>query len=131
MELFLQAVALVLIAAVLGLMIGSQQKHMAVLLSLAVCCMVCVSAVSYLTPVVDFLRQLQDLAGVSNEVLTILLKAAGISLLSELAVLICSDAGESVLGKAIQLLTNGALLWISLPLLEQLVALLQEVLSSV
>lgn len=130
MELFLQATAVVLLVLILGLVLGTQQKHLALLLSLGACCLVCICAVQYLRPVIDFLRKLQDLAGLSADVLAILLKAAGIGLLSELACLICTDAGESALGKAIQLVANGAILWISLPLMQQLIDLLQEVLGN-
>lgn len=129
MELYLQSTALVLIAVILGLMLSGQHKSIATLLSLAVCCMLCVSAVRYLSPVMDLLTRLRDLAGVSGQMLSILIKAAGIGLLSELACLVCADAGDSALGKAVQFLSNGVILWISLPLMEQLLEILQEVLG--
>lgn len=129
MELYLQATALVLIAVVLILMLGSQHKSMATLLSLGVCCMVCVTAVRYLSPVIELLTELRDLAGISGQMLSILLKAAGIGLLSELASVICADAGEGALGKAIGVLSNGVILYISLPLFQELIELLQEVLG--
>lgn len=131
MELYLQSTALILIAIVLGLMLDTQHKAMAKLLSLGVCSMVCISAVQYLSPVIDLMNELRDLAGISGEMLSIVLKAAGIGLLSELASLICSDAGEGAMGKAVQLLSNGVVLWISLPLLKELISLLQEVLGKV
>ena len=131
MELYLQSTALVLIAVVLGLMVSQQHKPLAVLLSLAACCLICISAVRYFSPVVDLLEKLRDLADISNQMLSILLKAAGISLLAELASLICADAGENALGKVAQLLSNGVILWISLPLMEELIELLQEVLINV
>lgn len=131
MELYLQSTALVLIAVVLGLMLSQQHKPMAALLSLGACCLICVSAVRYLGPVMDLLSRLKDMAGISSQMLSILIKAAGIGLVSELASLICSDAGDNALGKAVQLLSNGVILWISLPLMEELLELLQEVLGSV
>lgn len=129
MELYLRSIALVLIAVILGLMLTNQHKPMAVLLSLAVCCMLCASAARYFRPVMDLIAQLRDLAGISGQMLSILVKAAGIGLLSELACLICSDAGENALGKAVQFLSNGVILWISIPLMEQLLQILQEVLG--
>lgn len=129
MELYLQATALVLVTVVLGLMLKGQHKPIAALLSLGGCCIVCLSAVRYLSPVVDFLTRLRDLAGISDEMLSILLKAAGIGLLSELAGVICADVGDAALGKTVGLLGCGAIVWVSLPLLEQLLELLQEVLG--
>lgn len=118
-----------MVAVILGLMLTNQHKPMAILLSLAVCCMLCVSAARYFSPVMELIGRLRDLAGVSGQMLSILIKAAGIGLLSELACLICADAGENALGKAVQFLSNGVILWISLPLMEQLLEILQEVLG--
>lgn len=129
MELYLQSTALVMVAVILGLMLTNQHKPMAILLSLTVCCMLCVSAARYFSPVMELIGRLRDLAGVSGQMLSILIKAAGIGLLSELACLICADAGENALGKAVQFLSNGVILWISLPLMEQLLEILQEVLG--
>lgn len=129
MELYLRSTALVLIAVMLGLMVKGQHKPLGALLSLGACCMVCIGAVRYLSPVIDLLERLRDMAGVSGEMLSILLKAAGIGLLSELASVICADAGDSALGKAVGILSNGVILWVSLPLLEQLLGILQEVLG--
>lgn len=131
MELFLQATALVIIAVILGLVVNRQGKEIGLLLSICVCCMVCAAAVSYLQPLVSFLRQLQTAAGLDNQMLSIVLKAAGIGLVSELAQLLCADAGESAMGKTIELLSNGVILWISLPLLQALIDLIGEVLGQV
>lgn len=126
MDWYLQALALVMVAVILGLLSGSHHK---LLLSLAACALVCFTAVRYLEPVLELLERLRELSGVSGQMLSILLKAAGIGLISELASLICADAGDQALGKAVSILTNGAILFISLPMLEELLELLQEVLG--
>lgn len=60
MSLFWKAAAAVLLAVVLGLSLG-KQKDIGVLLTMAVCCMVAMIAISYLEPVLDFLRELETL----------------------------------------------------------------------
>lgn len=131
MEHFLQSVALVLLAVILSLVIGKQNREMSVLLSLGVCCLVFLAGGAFLEPVLEFLTEIRKLGNLDNQYLSILLKAAGIGLLAELSGLICSDAGEGAMGKAVQLLSNAAVLWISLPLFKQLLALLEEVLGQV
>lgn len=128
MELYLTATALVFIALILVLTLGDQSKVMGGVLTLATCCIVCISAVHYLEPALQLLQQLKQLAQISSESLAILLKTAGIALISELASLVCLDAGQAALGKAAQLLATSVILWLSIPLVEQLVLLLQEVL---
>lgn len=131
MELYIQSAALVLLAVILCLMLNSQHRVFAVLAALAACCMLWAAAVRYLSPVVELMDKLRDLAGISNQMLSILLKSAGVGLVSELACLICTDAGNASMGKAVQILSNSVILWLSLPLFEQLLELLQEVLGTV
>lgn len=130
MEQFLQAAALVLLAVILSLVLSRQSRDMGTLLSLAVCCMVCVTAVSFLSPVVEFLREVRRAGELDSEFLSILLKCAGIGVLAELAQLICVDAREGAMGKALQILSNAAILWLSLPMMRKLLAILQEVLGT-
>lgn len=128
MELYLQAAALVLVAVILILLLGKQSKDLSAILTIAVCCLVCIAAGMFLEPVAQFLSELRKLGDLDSELVTVLLKCAGIGFLSELIGLVCADAGESSLGKALQFLSNGVILFLSLPLLRQLVAILQEVL---
>lgn len=120
-----------LLTVILGLALGSQKKETGLLLTIAACCMVASITLSYLRPVIDFVRQLQDMGQLDNEMLSILLKAVGIGLIGELASLICSDAGNGALGKTLQLLTSSVILWLSLPLLTGLLELIQEILGEI
>lgn len=130
MEVFLQSTALVLVAVIL-LLVLRQNKETGTLLSLAVCAIVCIAVTSMLSPVLDFLVEIRKLGDLDKGFLTILLKCAGIGFISELAALICSDAGEGALAKAVQLLANAAVLLLSLPLLRQMLTILEEVLGEI
>lgn len=131
MELYLQSVALALIAVILGLMLKGQDKIFGPLLSLCACIFVLLGLVRYLQPLMELLEKMVELADVSAQMLEVLLKAVGISIIAQLAELICTDAGQNALGKAIGLLSNGVILWISIPLVEELLELLQEVLGKI
>jgi hypothetical protein len=50
-------------------------------------------------------------------------------LIGELAGLICSDAGNAALAKSIQILTTAVILWLSIPLFESLLDLVQAILG--
>ena len=60
---------------------------------------------------------------------TILMKAVGIGLIAEIAALVCSDAGNASLAKAIGILSSAVMLWLSLPLLQGLLELVQNMLG--
>ena len=126
---YIRFAALVLIGLLLSLVIGRQSRDMSLLLTLAVCVLVCLGAMEFLEPVTEFLRQVRRMGELESQAVSILLKAAGIGLLSELAGLLCADAGESALGRALQILSSAAILWLSLPLFQQVLTLIEGVLA--
>ena len=126
---YLRWTAVTLIGLILALVLGKQSKELGLLLTLGVCTLVSIGALAFLEPVTELLRELRDLGELDGQALSILIKCAGIAVLSELACILCADAGEGGMGKALGLLSSGAMLWLSLPLLRQLLELIGEVLA--
>jgi stage III sporulation protein AD len=131
MELFLKATVVALVASVLGLVLQKQGKDISMLLILAVSVMIAIAAITYLEPVVTFMKKLAKLADLNDEMLRIILKTTGIGLVGELAGMVAVDAGNASLGKMIQMLTVGVVLWLSVPLLENLLDLVTSILGQV
>lgn len=128
MELFWKACAGILIAAILTLTL---RQDMSLLLSLAVCTMGAVILLEYIEPVLDLLRRLESMAELQSGMLGILLKALGLAMVSELSSLICADTGNASLGKIIKMITNAAILWISVPVLQAVVEVLQRIVEEI
>ena len=114
---------------ILTLVVGRQSRDLSLLLSLAVCVLLCLGAMEFLQPVMELLRELRRLGELDGEAVSILLKCAGIGMLSELAGLLCADCREGAMGKALQIWSNAAILWLSLPLLRQVLTMIGEVLA--
>lgn len=129
MDMFLQVTAAVLLAVIIVLVLGKQDKELALLLTIGVCCMVILVSGVYLEPVIRFLRQLREVGHLDSSFLEILLKVVGIGLVAEIASLVCSDAGNGTLGKALQMLASFVILWLSIPLLNSLLELVREILE--
>lgn len=131
MELFIQAAAVTLLAVILILTLDKQAKDMAVLLAIAVCCMVLGIAMAYFQPVLSFLSQLESLGALSSDMVGILIKVAGIGILMELCAMVCTDAGKASMGKALQMLGSAVILWLSLPIFTAMLDLVQAILEGV
>lgn len=131
MDGFWKATAAILLTVVLTLAVGRQEKDLSALLSMAVCCLVGIVALSYLKPVLELMEELGELGEISGGTLEILMKAVGIALVSELAGMLCSDAGSSSLGKMLQMLGSAAILFLSIPLFRSLLTLIQEILGEI
>lgn len=130
MDAYFKAVAAALITAVLGLVIAKQGKDTAVLLTILACTMILAAAMGYLGTVLSFFGTLEKLTGLEGDNFQILLKVAGIGMIGEMASMICSDAGNSALGKALQILATVLILCLSLPLFQRLLELIGDILGS-
>lgn len=131
MDGMLKAAAVTLVAAILGIILQRQGKEYALVLALAVSAMGACLALSYLTPVFSFLERLRVIGQLDSGMLEILFKAVGIGLIGEITGAICADSGNASLGKMLQLLCAAVILWLSLPILEQVMDLIEEVLEGI
>lgn len=130
MELFLKTAAGTMLALVLILTVGRQEKDIALILGITACCMTALAALQSFRPVLEFLFRLEAVADLQENNIRILLKAVGIGLISELIAALCSDAGYGSLGKQVQLLGSAVILGLSLPLLETLLELVENLLGA-
>jgi len=126
-----QGIALSLIAAVLVIVMGKNSGELSVLLMIGAVCMVVILAFSYLNPVLDLIGRLQDMSNLDSQTVQVLFKSVGVGLITEVASLICSDAGNATLGKTVQILGAAVMLWLSIPLIEQMLNLVENVMGNV
>lgn len=128
MEKFYSATACILLTVILVLTLRKQNGEMALLLGLCGCCAVFAVAAGFLAPIVTFLHRLQQTASVDSEMLRILMKITAVAFTAEIASTVCVDAGNSALAKAMQMLSTVVILYLSLPMLEALLALVERIL---
>ena len=131
MDSFWQWVAGAMLTVVLGIALGKQSEDISLVLTMVVCCMVLLGAATYLQPVMEFVKRLQAMGQLDDGYAQILLKAVGIGLVTEFAVLICNDSGNSALGKSLQIAATVVVLWISLPLMESLLDLIERIMGGI
>ena len=129
MTLFLQVCGAVLLSVILVLTLKNQGKEIGLLLAIGMCIMAALASMQYLRPVVDFLKTLENLGGLNSSMVTALLKVTGIGMITEIANLICKDAGNESMGKTLQLMGTAVILWLSMPLFTSLIALIQKILG--
>ncbi len=126
MELYFKGAAGILLAAVLGLALQKQEKDLSAALTAAVIAMAAVLMLRLLEPVLELLRQLEQVGNLRSDALELLLKAAGIGLTAEVAGLVCADAGNAALAKMLRLLGTAAILRLSVPMFTALLECITE-----
>lgn len=130
MERFFAAAAGVLLTVILILSLRKHNGEMAVLLSLCGCCLVAMAAVGFLAPVLQFVRKLQQSTAINSEMLQILLKITGVAFTAEIAGTVCADSGNAALAKTLQMLATAVILYLSLPMMDALLELVEGILTT-
>ena len=81
-----------------------------------------------LAGIVSSLTNLSNKIGIENEFLKILLKITGIAILTEFAVSICKDSGETAIASKIDLGGKIIIVSISIPIITALLELILQIL---
>lgn len=126
---YFQASGIIILTIILVLTLKSHCKEISTVLSITACCLTAIVALGYLQPVIDFLRHIEELSALNDDMVEILLKVTGIGIITEVTHLICKDAGNESMGKIMQLLGTTVILYLSLPMFYSLIELLQKILG--
>lgn len=131
MSTFLKAAAVILTALILWVCLNKNNKDMSLLLSLAACGIVLIASLVIMEPVIDFTNRLQQTGKLDGDLLQVILKAVGIGFLGEICSELCKDAGNTAMGKTLQITAAVTILWLSLPVFEKLLTLLETIMGNV
>ena len=130
MDSFLRVTAGILVAVVLIITLRRQNSEISLVITLLVCCMVASVTAGFLDPVIRFLKRLQTLGAIDKNILQTLLKIIGICFLTEITELVCKDSSNESLGKVLQILGSGLILYLSLPMFTKLLDIVEKILEN-
>ena len=131
MDLYLKIPASILISSVLCIVVSRHCKDLSLMLTLFTCAGALIAGIQFFKPVISFSQELTSLGKLNQEYVHILLKIIGIGMISQICGLVCSDAGNQSLAKALQIVTTVVILCISVPLLEELLSLIVSFLGEI
>lgn len=131
MDIFIKAAACILVALILWICLNKSGKDFSALLTLCVCAAVFIASVSFLKPVIDFIQKIADVGQLNDGLLSIMLRVVGIGLITEICTLVCKDAGNESMGKVLQAMSSCVILWLSIPVFEELLSLLDKILGNI
>ena len=110
-------------------MLKEYRKYFAVYASLIGGAIILFYAINYIGNIVDFLNGLAD-SGLNSTYIILLIKITGISILTEFAVSVCRDSGESSIANKVDLGGKIIVISLSIPVisttLTSLVSLLNQ-----
>lgn len=131
MDLFFKASATVMISILLLSVLGYQNQAFSTLLRMCVCVLILILCVSFLEPIVEFLRELESLGKMPDQFVKILLKVTLICVLTEITAILCADSGNGALGQVLKILSACVVLWLSIPVFRGFLELAQTLLEGI
>ena len=117
-----------LIALVIVVLLKQYKPDFVIYVSLIAGVIILFMVQDKLTGIVDLLANLSNKAGINNQYLGILLKITGIAFLTEFAVSICNDSGETAIANKIDLGGKIIIIAISIPIISALLELIIKIL---
>lgn len=121
------AVGVLLCAAVLATVLRAQRPELALALSIAAGTLTVGLLLKELLPLLSSLRRMASLGGLSDSALSVVLRAAGVCFVTQWAADTCRDAGQAALAGKAELTGRVLLLLLTVPLFEQVLTLITEV----
>lgn len=117
-----------LISLIIIIIIKQYRPEFAIYISIASGILIIMLCMDRLTGIINILTTLSNKTGLNSQYLAILLKITGIAILTEFAVSICNDAGESAIATKVDLGGKVIIISISIPIIVALLELIVKIL---
>lgn len=117
-----------LISLIVIIIIKQYRPEFAIYISIVAGILIIMLCIDKLSGIINLLTTLSNKTGINSEYLGILLKITGIAILTEFAVSVCNDAGESAIATKIDLGGKIIIISISIPIIVALLELIIKIL---
>ena len=124
----IKIIGIVLISLIIIIIIKQYRPEFAIYISIASGILIIMLCMDRLTGIINILTTLSNKTGLNSQYLAILLKITGIAILTEFAVSICNDAGESAIATKVDLGGKVIIISISIPIIVALLELIVKIL---
>lgn len=117
-----------LIALIIIVIVRQYKPEFTLYVSLIAGAIILLFVMDKLTEIIDLLTALSNKTAVNNEFLKLLIKITGIAFLTEFAVSICKDTGESAIANKVDMGGKVIIVSMSIPIISSLLETIIEVL---
>ena len=132
----IKIIAIALVALILIILLKQYKPEFALYISLLTGVLILLLVMDKLTGmvfdqlsgIINLINELTSKANINSDFIKILLKITGIAFLSEFAVSICKDAGESAISSKIELGTKIIIISMSIPIISSLLEIILKIL---
>ena len=117
-----------LLALIFAIILKQYKPEYAIYISLIAGTLILFFVMDKFQGIIELLRNLANKSNINSEFLAILLKITGIAFLTEFAVSICKDSGESAIASKIDLGGKVIIIGMSIPIISAILELISKIL---
>ncbi len=128
MDTVFQCCGVAVVGALLAMTTKKHSGEFGALASLVVVLILLTAALGVIKPVLGFMERIGRQAELGEGLISPVLRTLAIGFLTETGKTLCEEAGEKSLGQTLSLVGGGASILVLLPLMEQVLTLLEQML---
>ena len=120
--------SIALIALIIMILLKQYRPEFAIYISILTGILIIFLVMDKFTGIIELIRSISNKSNINNQFIEILLKITGIALLSEFAVSICKDSGETAIASKIEIGTKVIVISMSIPIISSLLEIILKIL---
>ena len=128
MELVIKLGSAAVLASAVCLLLKKSNPEMGLPLALMVCAGGFILCAGLLGPIISFLERARKVSGLSDAMFYPVVKSVGIGICARISGEVCRDSGQAAMAGSVETLGCVCALYASLPLMESLLDMLEEML---
>lgn len=128
MDSVVKIIGIGLIALIIIIIIKQYKPEFAIYISIIAGIIILYMILGEFKNIISLLQTITTKSGINNQFLSLLLKITGIALLTEFAISICKDAGESAIANKIEIGSKVIVISMSIPIISGLLEVILKLL---
>lgn len=128
MDSVVKIIGIGLVALIIIIIIKQYKPEFAIYVSIIAGIIILYMILGEFKNIISLLQTITTKSGINNQFLSLLLKITGIALLTEFAISICKDAGESAIANKIEIGSKVIVISMSIPIISGLLEVILKLL---
>lgn len=124
----IKIIGIALIALIIIIMLKQYRPEYAIFISILTGVLILFLVMDKLTEIINLINSIQSKYDINTQFIALLIKITGIAFLSEFAVSICKDSGESAIASKIELGSKIVIISMSIPIISSLLEIILKIL---
>ena len=117
-----------LVGLVIIIIVKQYRPEFAIYISLVCGILILLFVMDKLTNVINLIKSVADKTEINSSFISLILKITGIAFLTEFAVSVCKDAGESAIASKIEIGSKVIIIFLSIPIISNLLEVIIKIL---